>query len=589
MSKLSSIQIFISYSRRDTGAMQRIVKYLRGQGLNVWVDNERLVPGTPIWEKEIEKAIKSTKVVIVCLSPEAKESVWVLNELTLADEYKKRIFPVLVRGEFRDAVPFRLVTRQFVDLKKDEIGGLNSLGNAIHTYLDELKLAEEESAIREQERLVEEKAEQEKAKAATKEKIEREVTERSTQEKAKQSQSLVQQLISRFNSRIFLGAIATITLILCVIAGYWIVNNIIPVSVKSALSTEETAKESAVTEEIVITVEPESTEESMPIIGSTEHPINILFIPSVDTQTIMSGGEILASALHEATGLYFEVVVPTSYLATIEEMCASTSDTMGFIPSLGYVLANRLCGVDVSFAAVRLGSPAYWGEILVKRNSNIWTLADLNGLRWGIVDTGSTSGYMVPLAMLQDAGVVPGETVVTGGHTQAVLAVYNGEVDFATTFYTTPLTPEGAYAWTYDDYIAGKVTPDMWDIPAVSIPNCSLNTEGTRLLCDGWRVLDARASIRTEAPDVVQQVRILELSPAVSNDTLSFGPDFPTNVRAQIEQALIAISQTESWSKSIGSSDLYGWTGLYPITNAEYEFTRKMIDASGFTLENLGQ
>ncbi len=35
-------------------------------------------------------------------------------------------------------------------------------------------------------------------------------------------------------------------------------------------------------------------------------------------------------------------------------------------------------------------------------------------------------------------------------------------------------------------------------------------------------------------PDVVQKVKILALSPAIPNDTLSFSPDFPEDLRAQI-------------------------------------------------------
>ena len=59
-----------------------------------------------------------------------------------------------------------------------------------------------------------------------------------------------------------------------------------------------------------------------------------------------------------------------------------------------------------------------------------------------------------------------------------------------------------------------------------------------QLLCDGYRVLDARANIRTEAPDVMQKVRVLAVSQAIPNDTLSFGPEFPADLRAQIEEAL---------------------------------------------------
>ena len=152
-------------------------------------------------------------------------------------------------------------------------------------------------------------------------------------------------------------------------------------------------------------------EEMMSDIGSADHPIKVLFVPSVDAQVIVSGGEIMANALNEATGLHFEVSVPTSYAATIEEMCASPTDSMGFIPGLGYVLANQLCGVDVSFKAIRFGWPNYWAQILVPRDSDIQSIEDLNGLKWAYPDAGSTSGYLAILPMMNEAGVEPGETL----------------------------------------------------------------------------------------------------------------------------------------------------------------------------------
>ena len=105
-------------------------------------------------------------------------------------------------------------------------------------------------------------------------------------------------------------------------------------------------------------------------------------------------------------------------------------------------------------------------------------------------------------------------------------------------------------------------------------------------MCGNYRVRDARANIREAAPDVIQKVRILTISPPIPNDTLSFGPDFPADVRAQIEQALVAFSQTEDWSASIGSADFYDWTGLTPTTDAEYDFVRSMVAATGLTLED---
>ncbi|NUQ37706.1 MAG: PhnD/SsuA/transferrin family substrate-binding protein, partial [Caldilineales bacterium] len=318
-------------------------------------------------------------------------------------------------------------------------------------------------------------------------------------------------------------------------------------------------------------------------IGTPDNPIKVLFVPSVDAQVIVSGGEIMKQALEEATGFSYEVVVPTSYAATIEEMCAAPDRSIGFIPGLGYVLANQLCGVDVSFKAIRFGWDVYWAQLLVQRDSDIQTLADLEGKTWGYPDAGSTSGYLAVLPMLAAAGVeIPeGNRVETGGHTGSVRAVYNGEVDFSSSFFSPPLKPDPAWA-----------RGDAPDIPDDILDTCAPNADGSRLFCgpgQEWRVLDARAGLRQEAPDVVQKTRILAISPDIPNDTLSFSPDFPADVRAQIEAALVAFAETDAWDTSIGNQDFYGWTGLSPATDEEYDVVRQMIELSGMTMEDLGQ
>ncbi len=318
-----------------------------------------------------------------------------------------------------------------------------------------------------------------------------------------------------------------------------------------------------------------TTEAPPPAVGSPENPIKVLFVPSAEADVIVTGGEIMKDALEAATGLSFEVSVPTSYAATIEEMCASPANTIGFIPGLGYALASERCGVDVAFKAVRFGWSVYWAQFLVARDSDIQTLEDLDGLRWAYGDTGSTSGYMVPALMFDELGIMPGDVVETGGHGQTALAVYNGEADFGTTFFSPPLTP--AFDWALGD------EPD---IPADLVDSCAPNEDGSRLFCGPadaqWRVLDARASARADAPDIVQKVRILTISDAIPNDTLSFGPDFPADVRALIADALVAFAETEEWELSIGNQDFYGWTGIEPATDDEYDAVRKMVALLGF-------
>ena len=83
----------------------------------------------------------------------------------------------------------------------------------------------------------------------------------------------------------------------------------------------------------------------------------------------------------------------------------------------------------------------------------------------------------------------------------------------------------------------------------------------------------------------MQKVRILAVSAAIPNDTLSFGPEFPADIRAKIEEALLAFAKTEAWGTSIGSADFYGWSGIEPATDAEYDMVRAMVTATGYKIE----
>lgn len=322
---------------------------------------------------------------------------------------------------------------------------------------------------------------------------------------------------------------------------------------------------------------PEPTEEPEPEIGSEEHPIQVLFVPSVDVDFMISSGDLIAQALNEATGFFYEVSVPTSYAATIEEMCASPTDTIGFIPALGYALASQLCGVEPGLASVRYGWNVYWTEFVVARDSEYQTFEDLEGATWAFPDAGSTSGYLYPKAIFDDLGITVGEELEAGGHPQAVKAVYNGEADVATVYFSAPLLPEGQ--WKMGD------NPD---VPDEVVEECGPNEE-EKLYCGGYRVLDARAAILTEAPDVVQKVRILGLSGEIPNDTMSFSPEFPEEMKQLIMDAVIEYVGSEACAETLCNEKFYDWTGAAPIFDENFDGVRLLMEAQGITLENLGE
>lgn len=352
--------------------------------------------------------------------------------------------------------------------------------------------------------------------------------------------------------------------------------------------TEEMEETEAPTEEPT----PVATEEMEPELGSEERPIQVLFVPSVEAGVITTGGEIMAEALNEATGLTFEVSVPTSYAATIEAMCASPGDTMGFIPALGYVLANNRCGVEVGAAAVRRGLSWYTTMYLVAADSEAQTLADLEGMTWAFPDPGSTSGYLYPKADFTAAGVTVGDELAAGGHPEAVLALYNGQAEVATAFFSPPGKP-GDEAWNGNVWeemfgwaVEGGPFPEPWLQEGLDPAECFVDAEGA-LLCGEYQVLDARLTVVETAPDIMAKTKIMALSPKIPNDTLSFGPEFPAELRTQIIDALVAFSETDGWDQSIGHEDFYGWSSLEPVEDSVYDAVRNLIEQLGYTEEDI--
>ena len=136
----SAPHFFMSYSREDASLQRRIAAELRGRGIHIWVDVENLIPGSPAWEREIERSIRGAAGVIVLLSPDSHDSEWVRREISFAEQNEKRIFPVLIRGDEDDSIPLRLSNHQRVDLRQHFHQGMDGLANALNDHLGTTKV-----------------------------------------------------------------------------------------------------------------------------------------------------------------------------------------------------------------------------------------------------------------------------------------------------------------------------------------------------------------------------------------------------------------------------------------------------------------
>lgn len=325
------------------------------------------------------------------------------------------------------------------------------------------------------------------------------------------------------------------------------------------------------------TTAPEEEEPGSEV-GTADNPIQVLFVPSATADEILAGGDILQQTLEADTGLSFEVAVPTSYAAVVEELCAAPDRTIGFIPATAYVLANNLCGVEIALLSERFGSDVYWSQFIVARDSDYQTLSDLNGATWAFPDGGSTSGYLIPSGEFALAGVEIGQEVEAGGHPQAVQAVYDGSADVGTTYFTPGSNAAGEAEWDGD--------PTTADVPEELVDLCAPNDEGELQCGDDYFVNDAREAIAENAPDVVQQVRILTTTIEIPNDGVVFSPDFPDEMQTQVVESLVtyADSDPEGFATAF---EAYAWDSLAEGSDADFDSIRAIVQELGLGLEDI--
>jgi phosphate/phosphite/phosphonate ABC transporter binding protein len=310
-----------------------------------------------------------------------------------------------------------------------------------------------------------------------------------------------------------------------------------------------------------------------PQVGSPERPVQLIFAPTADVAVIESAGESISNWMTNQTGIHFEVSVPSSYVTTIEAMCAAEGDAMAFIPGLGFVLANDECDVKVALATIRYGRTAYWTEFVALRDSGIKSLRDLEGKRWAVPSLTSTSGYLWPSVLLSMNDITPGETVEAGGHPQAVLAVLDGTADFATSYFFSP-------GDALDDWSEGDPPEPGGDFTV------ERQEDGTyKVWQGGLRIRDARVEAMTTDARAVEEIAIIAVSERIPNDTVSFVADFPIETRDTIIQALIDYAATEE-GQTVLAED-FDITGFGRVDDSYYDPVRNAVSVFGWTEEDI--
>jgi hypothetical protein len=128
-------KIFISYSRKDIDFVRKLAGDLEQAGYDVWWDIADLRGGAD-WVREIPKAIKSSRYVIVVLTPTSNESEWVKKEIAEALSLRKRIIPIIL---LPCSVPFELKTINPINFSVSEY--TDNLGKLLSSFGNTGKLS----------------------------------------------------------------------------------------------------------------------------------------------------------------------------------------------------------------------------------------------------------------------------------------------------------------------------------------------------------------------------------------------------------------------------------------------------------------
>jgi phosphonate transport system substrate-binding protein len=277
-------------------------------------------------------------------------------------------------------------------------------------------------------------------------------------------------------------------------------------------------------------------------LGTRTNPIKIYFTPSVDAKRITTNAKQLVEFLEKETGYYFTTAVPASFIAVVEAFGTKKADIAG-LNTFSYLMAHEKYGAEALLRIVRDGNEtSYKGQFITRFDSGIDSIPDINGRSFAFVDPSSTSGFILPSALMQRRGIKPSETVFAMRHDNVVIMVYQKQVDAGATYYAPPHPETG-------------------------------------------EILDARMRVQQQFPDVEGKVKIIGFTEDIPNDPWVFRKDLEHEMKEKVIDALLKFVSTEYGQKAM--YEIYDIVGLIPTKDSDYDVLRNMLREQNISFEKL--
>ena len=311
------------------------------------------------------------------------------------------------------------------------------------------------------------------------------------------------------------------------------------------------------------TLEPIPTATALPTLtpnapsgplGSEQNPLILALPPSIQPEAdILTAGKTLSSLLEKTTGYKYVSVIPPDEKELIHALGAGNAHIASLSP-FAYVMASRDGAAQAALGREQEGSAFYSAQFVARGGGDYVSYFDAIQAKnlsedaatalgqfadkkpcW--TDQKSPSGYVVPLGILQGAGIKTREPAFLASHPAVVRALYAGGIcDFGAT------------------YVDARLYPGLED----------------------------------QLPDVAKKVEVIwRIPPIIPYETLVLGRGVPSDVRRVITRAFIDLMADEQARSAMQT--LYGFSSMQVVEDGQYADFVKAVRDSGVDVELLIQ
>lgn len=123
--------VFISYSRKDSEQVKRLINSLKSHGISYWIDYENIPHGVP-YDDCIRNAIPQSSIFLLVVSEDSMRKPDVKNELRIANKCGKLVIPFMLEDvELIDAVSYHIEANNRINAFEDWDIAINGLLNDV--------------------------------------------------------------------------------------------------------------------------------------------------------------------------------------------------------------------------------------------------------------------------------------------------------------------------------------------------------------------------------------------------------------------------------------------------------------------------